>query len=213
MDEIEIVNDLDGIKRIYGDGYNRRDLTVTGVSREIIEHNRVCDKNIKTILYNLKKYEVFRYKPDNGAIMKHLWSFWGELENGKWACIEVGSSIDIINEICGIIRLMNSKTASKPKTGVMYQKYSIYEFDAYSDKNSCKYRSINKLFKNFLWLEINAEEFTKAYNVENYNIVNYAEVRYAIDKAALVWNPAPATNGNQEKEILIRLSEGGENNS
>jgi hypothetical protein len=166
---------------------------------EITRH----DGNIKrpkrtAIQREIRDYSTFEYEKRH----KHLWSLWGKVKNNKWVCVEVGSSNDIKSEISEIISLMVSVPYEVGKTGLFHEDVNIYSFYTYSDKNSCKYRRCNELFKEFIWIEINVEKYTEALDIGEYNCVDYAEVKYAFDNKALLWNPAPAMNKNKEKEIL-----------
>lgn len=72
------------------------------------------------------------------------------------------------------------------------------------DKLSVKYRTVYKKYDEFFVCKVNVEETIKGIDIGDYDAVNYAEVKFAWNHKALLWNPAPPTNGNKEKEILHR---------
>ena len=177
---------------------------------EIARHRgKIEQPGILKIIGDVRRHSTFKYEKEH----KQLWSLWGKVDKEKGICVEVGSSNNIINEICEIIRLMASVPFEVGKTGAFHKGVNLYSFYTYSDKNSCKYRKCNELFQEFIWVEIHVENYVEALDIGGYNCVNYAEVKYAYDNKALLWNPAPAMYGNKEKEILGRFLNGKDSNS
>lgn len=71
---------------------------------DICSFERIVERSeIKSCQKKVKEHKLFKYNDNN---QKHLWAFYGYVGADKWACIEVGSSDDILGEICSIIKLM-----------------------------------------------------------------------------------------------------------
>ncbi len=172
-------------------------------------HKMICThkavENQKEVLQIKKNVRGYFKSNDKKDSEKRLWGFWGKVEDNKWVCLEVGSSTNICKEICEIIGLMGSEQNETGKTGYFHDDVKVYKFMCYSDKNSRKYRRVNELFNDFMWVEIVIDKYLKNIEIGEFNRVNYAEVKYAKDYAALIWNPAPAMGNNQEKEILKKF--------
>lgn len=163
-------------------------------------------KEITRIKNEVKLHKLYKYSEDN---QKHLWAFYGHIEDDNcdnWICIEVGSSDDILGEICGIVKLMYEPSCDIDKKSVLHDGVVIYKSKSYTDKICYKYRYMNELFDEFWWVEINVDKYQDG-NDNGYNKTNFAEVAYAYNNKALIWNPAPAATDrknrrNQEKQIL-----------
>lgn len=133
-----------------------------------------------------------------------VWTIFGEnkkTENRE--CLHVGSSKDIYKELGAILRLMISKP-EKVSISTTFHK-NVYYFTTYMDKCSVKYRMIYDNYTNFKIYIIDTEKYLLDEKVGDFNKINYAEVKFAYDNKALLWNPAPASYGNQEKEILRKI--------
>lgn len=170
----------------------------------ICEFNSITNRNeIRSIQKEVKDHKLFNYSEDN---QKHLWAFYGYAENDNWICIEVGSSDNILGEICGIVKLMYEASCDVDKKSVLHKDVVIYKSKSYTDKTSFKYRYMNKLFDKFCLIEINVDNYQDG-NDKGYNKTDFAEVTYAVNNNALIWNPSPAVidrknRKNQEKQIL-----------
>ena len=141
---------------------------------------------------------------DNKEGQKELWAIFGKKnEKAAWQCIQVGSSKNINAEIKGILYSMIS-TPKEIKQDTTFHK-DVYTFYSYMDKLSVKYREIYRQYNNFFLCKVDVEKVLEDINIEQYDPVNYAEVKFAYDNKALLWNPAPATNGNKEREILAKF--------
>ena len=171
---------------------------------DICSFERIVERSeIKSCQKKVKEHKFFKYNDNN---QKHLWAFYGYVGADKWACIEVGSSDDILGEICSIIKLMYEPSCDIEKKSVLHDGVVIYKSKSYTDKICYKYRYMNKLFEKFWWVEINVDKY-QGDNDKKYNKTDYAEVTYAYKSKALIWNPAPAmmdrrNRKNQEKQIL-----------
>lgn len=133
-----------------------------------------------------------------------VWTIFGKNKKTKnRECLHVGSSKNIYKELRAILRLMISKP-EKVSISTIFHK-NVYDFTTYIDKNSIKYRMIYQNYKNFKIYKIDIERYLMGEKVGDYDKINYAEVKFAYDNRALLWNPAPACNGNQEKEILNKF--------
>lgn len=133
-----------------------------------------------------------------------VWTIFGKNKKTKnRECLHVGSSKNIYKELRAILRLMISKP-EKVSISITFHK-NVYDFTTYIDKNSIKYRMIYQNYKNFKIYKIDIERYLMGEKVGDYDKINYAEVKFAYDNRALLWNPAPACNGNQEKEILNKF--------
>lgn len=141
---------------------------------------------------------------DNKEGQKELWAIFGK-KNKKtaWQCIQVGSSKNINAEIKGILYSMIS-TPREIKQDTTFHK-NVYTFYSYMDKLSVKYREIYRQYNNFFVCKVDVKKVLNNINIEQYDPVNYAEVKFAYDNKALLWNPAPATNGNKEREIFTKF--------
>lgn len=195
----QIENACPGIKRIHEKDGDR--VILSG----ICEHGKIDDsEKLRDIQKEVRQHHLFEYNDKN---QKHLWAMWGKADNDQWICIEVGSSLDILGEICEILGMMCSSPGKVYKHGYFYREMPTFSYETYATKNCCKYQRMHKLFDAFAWKEINIDEYVKNFDIGNYDKVNYAEVRFAYDKKPLLWNPAPAMRGNQEKTILCELEE------
>lgn len=167
------------------------------------EKNNVI-KNIE-ILFSfsaITKSDIRKYKiklNGNKVKQKDLWAIFGRKENA-WQCIQVGSSKNAYREIKEILYYMISEPKESPKSTFFHK--NVYTFYSYMDKLSVKYRTVYKKYDEFFVCKVNVEEVLKGIDIGCYNPINYAEVKFAWDHKALLWNPAPLTNGNREKEIL-----------
>lgn len=185
---------------------------------ECVEIKKDCPGiNIDTKNY-LQRICSFEKNSINDAIMqvkehyKHLdlgrklWGLFGrDRKDDEWVCLEVGSSNDIKSEIVANLRLMLNTREQVWKCSEFHRDRQLFEFWTYSDRQSYKYRKISQICKEFRWCEIDIDKYLKDDKEYPNNIINYAEVKYALETKALFWNPAPATNGNKEKEILNHL--------
>lgn len=134
--------------------------------------------------------------------VKRLWAMFG-IVNNKSYCIQVGSSKNIYSEIKAILKSMVSEPQKIMKSTEFHK--DVYEFQTYMDKESVKYRSIASKYNNFEIYEIKIGDYLKGCDIGDYDKVNYSEVKFAFENKALLWNPAPQTNNNKEKEILKLL--------
>lgn len=150
----------------------------------------------------IKDYEPNHKVQDN---TKRLWAIFGNNSNDSddWFCLEVGSSININIELKENLNAMKSKP-SRPKKSTLFHK-DVYEFDTYMDKHSVKYRAMYNMCENFIIYEINVDKYLKNIDYGSYDPINYAEVKFAWETKAMFWNPAPATYGNQEREIYDKV--------
>lgn len=159
----------------------------------------ICDFQKETIKEAIKK--VKEYKFLDNKYDKKLWALFGKNEEfEKWVCLEVGSSQNIRNEIVYDLKLMVETPYEVSKDSAFYK--DVFKFRTYSDRQSCKYRAIIEMYKEFCWCEIDVSEYVDIQDINSWNTINYAEVKFAFETKAIFWNPAPATYGNQEKEIL-----------
>ena len=124
-------------------------------------------------------------------------------------CIQVGSSKNIYSELRGILRCM----ISEPKKEKVSTEFSVegYIFTTFMDKDSVKYRSIYEKFEDFIIYEIIAEKYLANIDYGDYDKINYSEVKFALEHRAYLWNPAPSTHGNKEREILATFKTRKEN--
>ncbi|MCH5345434.1 MAG: hypothetical protein J1E64_15545 [Acetatifactor sp.] len=129
-----------------------------------------------------------------------LWAIFGKGKGiDNWTCLHVGSSKDIKSELLEIFKLMISEPKEKKKSTTFHKE--VYDFWTYMDKTSQKYRSMYNLCKKFVVFEIDIHKYLEGIDTGKYGRVEYAEVKFAYETKALYWNPAPAMNGNKEKEI------------
>lgn len=179
-------------------------------------YSKICDFSIKDIVTAIRTVENYEYIDNNAECTKKLWVLFGKKEyEDDWICLELGSSDNIISEIKGIIKLLDSKQSIVYKDSEFHKGEKIFEFMSYSDRTSCKYRSIAQKFDNLCFYEVNVANYCDKDSLFNnikhkmrdsiINKVNYAEVKIAFDTKALYWNPAPATIYNQEKIILKEI--------
>lgn len=174
---------------------------------EICRFGSITDRNqIKSIQETIRKHKLFDYVDED---QKHLWAFYGYIGVDDWVCIEVGSSDDILEEICGIVKLMYESPCDVDKRSVLHKDVVIYKSKSYTDKICYKYRYMNELFNEFWWIEINVDNHQDG-NDNGYDKTNFAEVSYAVKNKALIWNPAPTTTDrknrtNTEKQILAEV--------
>lgn len=173
------------------------------------------DKRNDETNVNSAKKDVTNYKyiVDNQKYDKRIWLLIGrEQKGGNWACLEVGSSNNIKKEIRENIGLMISKQKRIPKDSEFHKGKELFLFKTYSDRASCKYRSMTKDYREFIFYEVNIdsyknedknmEKIKEKLGHEDMNVANYVEVSLAYYTEALYWNPAPTIRGNQEREIL-----------
>ena len=167
-------------------------------------------KEDKDYLIKICKFVKLEYKNIPNLITSkkcknyNLWTIFAKnKENNKTECLHVGSGKDICSELRKILKLMISKP-EKVSISTTFHKNG-YEITTYNDKNSIKYRMLYQNYDNFEIYKINVEKYLLGENLGDYNKINYAEVKFAYDNKALLWNPAPACNGNQEKEILNKF--------
>ncbi len=137
---------------------------------------------------------------------KRLWALFGEDNSGQAICLNVGSSNDIKTEIEDIIKMMYTEPEIRTKDSFFHKGMNIYNYITYSDKNCFKYRRMKELFACFTWIEIDVKKYLDENETKGYDPTNYAEVKFASEWKALLWNPAPATNGNQEREISRKIN-------
>lgn len=175
------------------------------------------------ILCRFKKDELLtisNYQTVNPQYSKSIWALFGKNKTAKsWQCIEVGSSINIKNEINGIIALFKKTPQKIIKKGIFYQDEDIgFEFWTYHDRVSCKYRKIAQMFEEYCFCEIDIDKYIenqylelnilklkineKYPQIKKIDFVNYTEVSFALKTKAIFWHPAPATYHNQEKYLL-----------
>lgn len=170
----------------------------------ICKFNSITNREeVSSIRDEVKGHKLFNYGENN---QKHLWAFYGHIEDNNWICIEVGSSDNILEEICGIIRLMYEPSCNADKKSVLHKDVVIYKSKTYTDKTSYKYRYMNELFDKFWLIEINVDNYQDG-NDKEYSKTDFVEVTYAVNNNALIWNPSPAVTDrknrkNQEKQIL-----------
>lgn len=202
QDETNVIS-INRIKEICGPLTQGDELKM----KSSICHFDCCGCSVNEIQKEIRNHKIYIYEDDD---VKHLWAFYGQPDRriDEWVCIEVGSSDDIIKEICGIVKIMFETSKPVAKGSVLHPGEKIYTADAYADKVSCKYRHMKTLFESFWWIELNVNDYQIGNN-GRYNKTNYAEVLYAVKKKALVWNPAPAftdrrNRKNQEGIILER---------
>lgn len=135
----------------------------------------------------------------------NLWTIFGKnkkTENRE--CLHVGSGKNICGELRKILKLMISKPKKVSKSTAFFT--NVYDFTTYMDKDSAKYRMIYENYTNFEIYIIDTEKYLLGENIGDYNKINYAEVKFAYDNKALLWNPAPASYGNQEQKVLGEVS-------
>ena len=83
---------------------------------DICSFERIVERSeIKSCQKKVKEHKLFKYNDNN---QKHLWAFYGYVGADKWACIEVGSSDDILGEICSIIKFCLLYTSKHECPGV-----------------------------------------------------------------------------------------------
>ena len=148
----------------------------------------------KEDITNLVKYQDYEKR-------KRLWAIFGKRRDNKdWICLQVGSSVDIVQELRSILRLMIARPEVK-KISTQFQK-DAYTFYLHKDKTSVKYRSVYRMCEEFDVYEIKVDSYIGNEDIGQYDKINYAEVKFAYEHKAWLWNPAPQTNGNKEQEIL-----------
>ena len=109
---------------------------------DICSFERIVERSeIKSCQKKVKEHKLFKYNDNN---QKHLWAFYGYVGADKWACIEVGSSDDILGEICSIIKLMYEPSCDIEKKSVLHDGVVIYKSKSYTDKICYKYRYISR---------------------------------------------------------------------
>ena len=65
--------------------------------------------------------------------------------------------------------------------------------------------------EDFIIYEIIAEKYLANIDYGDYDKINYSEVKFALEHRAYLWNPAPSTHGNKEREILATFKTRKEN--
>ena len=168
------------------------------------KNNVINNIEIVVSFSEITKSEIRKYKMKlgkNTVKQKDLWAIFGRKEN-VWQCVQVGSSKNTCREIKDILYYMISEPKESPKSTFFHK--NVYTFCSYMDKLSVKYRTVYKKYDEFFVCKVNVEETIKGINIGGYDSLNYAEVKFAWNHKALLWNPAPPTNGNKEKEILHR---------
>ena len=167
---------------------------------------------------NKAKIDVNKYNYLNHDI-KGIWTLMG-LNQNKWLCLEVGSSYDIKSEIKSALGCMESTINRVYKDSEFYKGAKLFPFLEFSDKASCKYRAVKEFFREFIWFEIDPYKYVDSIGIrkkheeknivqienEEVGIINFVEVHFAFTHKALLWNPAPQTNGNKEKVVLSILN-------
>ena len=133
-----------------------------------------------------------------------LWAIFGK-GNGidNWTCLHVGSSKNIKSELLKIFTLMISEPEKKEESTTFHK--DVYDFCTHMDKKSQKYRSMYNLCEKFDIFEIDVHKYLEGIDTGEHDRVEYAEVKFAYETKALYWNPAPAMNGNKEKEIYKNI--------
>ena len=150
---------------------------------------------------NIDENQIRNFKISNSNKKKRLWTIFGtERDKEGLKCLQVGSSNNIVSEIREILRAMISIPEKKLISTRFHE--DVYEFTTYVDKASVKYRHIYERYNTFILYEIEVEGYLKDVDIKGYDKVNYAEVKFAFDNKALLWNEAPPTKGNKEREIL-----------
>lgn len=173
--------------------------------KEICKFSDLRNENIRKLVKGVSSDE------------KKLWAMFArkkrDLDNDNsdmtQICIQVGSSKNIYSELRGILRCM----ISEPKKEKVSTEFSVeaYIFNTFMDKDSVKYRSIYEKFEDFIIYEIIAEKYLANIDYGDYDKINYSEVKFALAHRAYLWNPAPSTHGNKEREILATFKTRKEN--
>ena len=173
--------------------------------KEICKFSDLTNVNIKQLIKGVSNDE------------KKLWAMFARKKRGlnndnfdlEQICVQVGSSINIYSELRGILRCM----ISEPKKEEVSTEFTVdaYMFTTFMDKDSIKYRSIYNKFEDFIIYEIIVEKYLANIDYENYDKINYSEVKFALEHRAYLWNPAPSTHGNKEREILATFKTRKEN--
>lgn len=163
------------------------------------------------------KREIDTYEPLNYENIKGVWILVGYIDFcKKWICLEVGSSSNIKSEIRSALGCMESVKKEVYKDSEFYKGAELFPFVEFSDRISCKYRAITEFCSRFRYFEIDPYSYIKTkmkkkisqnknevcFKNEIVGIVNFVEVHFAFIHKALLWNPAPQTNGNKEKIVL-----------
>ena len=173
--------------------------------KEICKFSDLTNVNIKQLIKGVSNDE------------KKLWAMFARKKRGlnndnfdlEQICVQVGSSINIYSELRGILRCM----ISEPKKEEVSTEFTVdaYMFTTFMDKDSIKYRSIYNKFEDFIIYEIIAEKYLANIDYGDYDKINYSEVKCALEHRAYLWNPAPSTHGNKEREILANFKTRKEN--
>lgn len=186
-----------------------------GVSKMSVEENLNKYDYLKEIckFSELRNEDIRKLIKGVSSDEKKLWAMFArkkrDLDNDKsdmtQICIQVGSSKNIYSELREILRCM----ISEPKKEKVSTEFSVeaYIFTTFMDKDSVKYRSIYEKFEDFIIYEIIVEKYLANIDYENYDKINYSEVKFALEHRAYLWNPAPPTYGNKEREILQILKQ------
>lgn len=145
------------------------------------------------------KINTYKSNQKEQDVKKRLWAIFGRKDTDKWFCLQVGSSFNICSEIRENLNAMKSKPTCIAKSTFFHD--NVYSFNTYMDKHSVKYRAMYDKCKQFIIYEIDVSKYLKDVDCRTYDKVNYAEVMFAVETKAMFWNPAPATYGNQEREI------------
>ena len=173
--------------------------------KEICKFSDLTNVNIEQLIKGVSNDE------------KKLWAMFARKKRGlnndnsalAQICVQVGSSINIYSELRGILRCM----ISEPKKEKVSTEFTVdaYMFTTFMDKDSIKYRSIYNEFEDFIIYEIIAEKYLANIDYGDYDKINYSEVKFALEHRAYLWNPAPSTHGNKEREILVTFKTRKEN--
>ena len=173
--------------------------------KEICKFSDLTNVNIEQLIKGVSNDE------------KKLWAMFARKRRGlnkdnsdlAQICVQVGSSINIYSELRRILRCM----ISEPKKEKVSTEFTVdaYMFTTFMDKDSIKYRSIYNEFEDFIIYEIIAEKYLANIDYGDYDKINYLEVKFALEHRAYLWNPAPSTYGNKEREILATFKTRKEN--
>ena len=160
--------------------------------------NTYFSKN-KITQETFNKINTYKSNQKEQDVKKRLWAIFGRKDTDKWFCLQVGSSFNICSEIRENLNAMKSEPTCIAKSTFFHD--NVYSFNTYMDKYSVKYRAMYDKCEQFIIYEIDVSEYLKDEDCGTYDEVNYAEVMFADETKAMFWNPAPATYGNQEREI------------
>ena len=166
--------------------------------------NKITQETFNKINYYFKKNNTYESNQKEQDDKKRLWAIFGRKDTDKWFCLQVGSSINIYKEIRENLNAMISEPTCIEKSTFFHD--NVYSFNTYMDKRSVKYRAMYDKCEQFIIYEIDVSEYLKDEDCGKYDEVNYAEVMFAYNTKAMFWNPAPATYGNQEREIYDNVS-------